>query len=70
VVNGWAVQRAAQAFATLADTDYCVSAGGDMVCRVADADRPAWRIGIEDPHRPSRVVAVVPLRTGALATYE
>ena len=68
VVKGWAVQRAAQAFAILGDTDYCLSAGGDMVCRVADADRPAWRIGIEDPHRPSRVVAVVPLRIGALAT--
>jgi len=68
VVKGWAVQRASQAFDALADTDFCLSAGGDMVCRVVDPDRPAWRIGIEDPHKPSRVVAVVPLRNGALAT--
>ncbi|NUR09578.1 MAG: FAD:protein FMN transferase [Nocardioidaceae bacterium] len=68
VVKGWAVQRAAQALAALADTDVCLSAGGDLVCRVADHRRPAWRIGIEDPHDPSRVVAVVPLRHGALAT--
>ena len=68
VVKGWAVQRASQAFDALADTDFCLSAGGDMVCRVADPDRPAWRIGIEDPHRPRRIVAVVPLRSGALAT--
>jgi thiamine biosynthesis lipoprotein len=68
VVKGWAVQRAAQAFDALADTDFCLSAGGDMVCRVADRDRPAWRIGIEDPHRPNRILAVVPLRNGALAT--
>ena len=68
VVKGWAVQRASQVFEALADTDYCLSAGGDMVCRVAHRDRPAWRIGIEDPNRPSRIVAVVPLRTGAVAT--
>ena len=30
--------------------------------------RPDWRIGIEDPHDPTRVVAVVPVRTGAVAT--
>jgi thiamine biosynthesis lipoprotein len=68
VVKGWAVQRAAHAFEPLADTDVCLSAGGDMVCRVASPSRPAWRIGIEDPYDPSRVVAVVPLRNGALAT--
>jgi thiamine biosynthesis lipoprotein len=68
VVKGWAVQRAARAFAALADTDFCLSAGGDMVCRVAGPRSPAWRIGIEDPHDPTRVVAVVPLRNGALAT--
>jgi thiamine biosynthesis lipoprotein len=68
VVKGWAVQRAAHAFDALADTDYCLSAGGDMVARVADPDRPAWRIGVESPHDPGRVVAVVPLRDGAVAT--
>ena len=68
VVKGWAVQRAAAAFDALADTDACLSAGGDMVCRVAGPGSPDWRIGIEDPHDPTRVVAVVPVRNGALAT--
>jgi thiamine biosynthesis lipoprotein len=68
VVTGWAVQRAAQAFHPLADTDFCLSAGGDLVCRTTDPDAPAWRIGIEDPHDPSRLVAVVPVRNAALAT--
>jgi thiamine biosynthesis lipoprotein len=68
VVKGWAVQRAAHAFEPLADTDFCLSAGGDLVGRVTAADRPDWRIGIEDPHRPERIVAVVPIRNGALAT--
>lgn len=38
------------------------------MCRVADPDRPAWRIGIEDPRAAGRVVAVVPVRDGAVAT--
>jgi thiamine biosynthesis lipoprotein len=68
VVKGWAVQRASAAFADLPDTDFCLSAGGDMVCHVADDTRPAWRIGIEDPHDPSAVTATVEVRRGAVAT--
>ncbi|MEV4262900.1 FAD:protein FMN transferase [Kribbella sp. NPDC049584] len=68
VVKGWAVERAAHAFDPLAGTDYCLSAGGDMVCRVAGPNSPAWRIGIEDPHAPDKLVAVVPIRNGAIAT--
>jgi thiamine biosynthesis lipoprotein len=68
VVKGWAVQRAAAALTGLPDTDFCLSAGGDMVCHVADDTRPAWRIGIEDPHDPSAVTATVEVRRGAVAT--
>jgi thiamine biosynthesis lipoprotein len=68
VVKGWAVQRAAQLLDGLPDTDYCLSAGGDMVCHTAAADRPDWRIGIEHPHHLSTLIAVVPIRSGALAT--
>ncbi|MFL6159411.1 MAG: FAD:protein FMN transferase [Marmoricola sp.] len=68
VVKGWAVQRAAAAFETLEDTDFCISAGGDMVCRTRSVESPGWRIGIEDPREPGRVVAVVPVRNGAVAT--
>jgi FAD:protein FMN transferase len=68
VVKGWAVERAVRPLRLLLDTDVCLSAGGDLVCQVADADSPDWRIGIEDPHDPTRVVAVVPVRNGAVAT--
>jgi thiamine biosynthesis lipoprotein len=68
VVKGWAVQRAATALAALDDTDFCLSAGGDMVCHVADAERPDWRIGIEHPHHPGDLIAIVPIRSGAVAT--
>jgi thiamine biosynthesis lipoprotein len=68
VVKGWAAERAAVCLAELQETDFCLSAGGDMVCRTVDDDAPAWRIGIEDPHRPQQLVAVVPVHTGAVAT--
>lgn len=68
VVKGWAVERAAAVLRALPGTDFCLSAGGDMVCRTVDAGGPAWRIGVEDPADPTRIVAVVPVRSGAVAT--
>lgn len=68
VVKGWAVERASRLLDELDDTDFCLSAGGDMTCHVADPDRDAWRVGIEDPHRPASLIAVVPVRSGAVAT--
>ncbi|TIC85768.1 FAD:protein FMN transferase [Nocardioides sp. GY 10127] len=68
VVKGWAVERAVRPLLALEDTDVCLSAGGDMVCRVRDPHRPGWRVGIEDPADPTRVKAVITLRDGALAT--
>ena len=62
------MERAVRPLRALADTDLCLSAGGDLVCQVAGPDSPGWRIGIEDPHDPSRLVATVPVRTGAVAT--
>ncbi|HEX3261866.1 MAG TPA: FAD:protein FMN transferase [Pseudonocardia sp.] len=37
-------------------------------CRTADPAGRPWRIGIEDPWDPTTLAAVVPLRTGAVAT--
>jgi FAD:protein FMN transferase len=68
VVKGWAVERAADHLRALEATDFCLSAGGDMVCRTLDPDAPPWRIGIEDPHDPGRLIAVVPVAAGAVAT--
>jgi thiamine biosynthesis lipoprotein len=68
VVKGWAVERASAHLRTLGETDFCLSAGGDMVCHTADPDGTPWRVGIEDPFDPSRVLAVVPVGRGAVAT--
>jgi thiamine biosynthesis lipoprotein len=68
IVKGWATQRASRFLRELDDTDFCLSAGGDVVCHTADPDSPAWRIGIEHPHDPQVLIAVVPVRSGAVAT--
>jgi FAD:protein FMN transferase len=68
VVKGWATERAAAHLAELPDTDFCLSAGGDITCRTLDPAGPPWRIGIEDPRDATRLVAIVPLHTGAVAT--
>jgi len=38
VVKGWAVERAADHLRALEATDFCLSAGGDLVCRTLDPD--------------------------------
>jgi thiamine biosynthesis lipoprotein len=68
IVKGWAVQRAARHLLPLEGTDFCLAAGGDMVCSVVDPAAPAWQVGIEDPRDPARLVARVPIRAGGIAT--
>jgi FAD:protein FMN transferase len=68
VVKGWAAERAATHLAALPDTDFCLSAGGDITARTLDPAAVPWRIGIEAPHDLRRLAAVVPLHTGAIAT--
>jgi thiamine biosynthesis lipoprotein len=68
VVKGWAVEHAAAHLCTLPDTDFCLSAGGDMTCRTLDPHAAPWRIGVEDPADPGRILAVIPVFTGAVAT--
>ncbi len=65
VVKGWAAERSARAFAGLG-ADWCLSAGGDLLCS-APSGVP-WTIGIEDPHRPERVIARLAVSRGAVAT--
>ena len=67
LVKGWAVQRAAEHLAAGLGCDVSVNAGGDIAVRPG-ADPLPWRIGIEDPADPARVLAVLPLQRGGIAT--
>jgi thiamine biosynthesis lipoprotein len=67
LVKGWAVERAARWLADLGDHDLCLNAGGDVLLRTGPG-RPAWRVGVEDPADPQRLLDVLELRCGAVAT--
>lgn len=70
LVKGWAVERAAAHLDVLPATDWCLSAGGDLLCRSgrAPGERVPWRVGIEDPADPRTTVALVPVLHGGCAT--
>jgi thiamine biosynthesis lipoprotein len=68
VVKGWAVDRAAALLRDLDGTDFCLSAGGDMVCRIVVPGAEPWRVGVEDPHDPQQLLGLVPVMNGAVAT--
>lgn len=42
--------------------------GGGDVLTIARDDQPAWRVGVRDPRRPERVLGVLELRRGVLAS--
>ena len=66
LVKGWAVERAARALDLLPGVDWLVNAGGDVVARARSG--PAWRVAVEDPADRSRLVCVLPVTSGAVAT--
>ena len=54
LVKGWAVERAAHALVAAGAQAVCLNGGGDVQLHGGP-----WRIGIADPLRPGRLVAVV-----------
>jgi len=71
LVKGWAVQRAADHLGAGLSCDVAVNAGGDVAAKRdprPDAAAARWRVGIEDPADPTRVLAVLPLVSGGVAT--
>ena len=66
LVKGWAAERASRHLAAVAGVDWCLNAGGDVVVGSCSGD--PFCIGVQDPTDPGSVVAVLPLRAGAVAT--
>jgi thiamine biosynthesis lipoprotein len=60
------VERAARHLDQLEGIDWLVNAGGDVLCRASHG--PAWRVAVEDPRDRSRVLRVLALEHGAVAT--
>ncbi|MFJ6392848.1 FAD:protein FMN transferase [Streptomyces sp. NPDC091972] len=72
LVKGWSLQRAADMLAEWGFTDFCLTAGGDVICRGSrggtGGDGPPWRIGIQHPQDRGAVAAVVHANDLAVAT--
>src|SRR4051794_31328449 len=66
LLKGWAVERAADELRMLSDHDWVVSAGSDLT--VSCVPGSSWRVGIEDPSDPTRLLRVLELSKGAVAT--
>ncbi|MFZ5815135.1 MAG: FAD:protein FMN transferase [Bacillota bacterium] len=66
--KGLAVDQAAAALRAHGVTRGLVDAGGNMLALGLRADGSPWRIGIQHPRRPDRVLAVIPLSDQAIAT--
>jgi FAD:protein FMN transferase len=68
LVKGWAAQRAADILSAGGLTDFCLTAGGDVVCRGDALPERGWRVGIQHPHDRLAVAARVQARDLAVAT--
>ncbi|WP_022899471.1 FAD:protein FMN transferase [Humibacter albus] len=68
IVKGWAAQRAADLLANGGATDFCLNAGGDIITRGAPEPGRHWQAGIRDPFEASKLLGVLVLGQGALAT--
>lgn len=65
VVKGWAAERASQVLAEAGLTDHLLNAGGDVRLRATATE---WTVGVEDPHRPDRILLRLRRGEGAVAT--
>jgi thiamine biosynthesis lipoprotein len=68
LVKGWAAQRAADVLSAGGVTDFCLSAGGDVVTRGSALPERGWCVGIQHPHDRGAVAARVRVGDLAIAT--
>jgi thiamine biosynthesis lipoprotein len=67
IAKGWLAERAARRLAEFCDA-CAVDAGGDMFVIGLPAGENVWRVALEDPREAERTLAVVRVRSGAIAT--
>ncbi len=66
LVKGWAVEQAGRGLVPVADVDWCVNAGGDVL--VLSPSGAPFHVGVQDPAHRQRVAAVIARSSGAVAT--
>ncbi|HKJ00293.1 MAG TPA: FAD:protein FMN transferase [bacterium] len=68
IAKGYGVDRAIEVLRAAGVEHALVEAGGDLRALGPRPDGTPWRIGVRHPRRPGQVLAVLPLRDGAVAT--
>jgi thiamine biosynthesis lipoprotein len=67
-VKEYAADRTAELCRRLGLRHGLVDLGGDLSVVGPHPDGSAWRVGIRDPRRPDKAMAMVPVRAGGVAT--
>jgi FAD:protein FMN transferase len=67
-VKGWAGERAADVLRRAGATSFAINIGGDIVCAGGSEPNSPWRIGVRDPQDAERIILVLGVRDGAVAT--
>jgi FAD:protein FMN transferase len=67
-VKGWAAERAADVLRGAGARSFTLNVGGDIVCAGEARPSQPWRVGIRHPDDPFRMVLVLGVRNGAVAT--
>jgi len=68
LVKGWAIERVSDLLRDHGSRNHAVNGGGDLQLAGERSPGRPWRIGINDPTRPGRLVTVVSVRDAAVAT--
>ena len=67
-VKGWAAERAADVLREAGARSFALNLGGDIVCAGAPTGGHPWRIGVRHPDEATRIILVLEVATGAVAT--
>jgi thiamine biosynthesis lipoprotein len=68
LVKGWAVERGADLLRAEGLTDFCLTAGGDVVARGGALPEPAWQVGIQHPRDRDALAGAITVTDLAVAT--
>ncbi len=67
-VKGWAAERAADALRGAGARNFALNLGGDVICSGERVPGEPWRVGIRHPDDPMKMLLVLAVRDGAVAT--
>jgi thiamine biosynthesis lipoprotein len=67
IAKGYAVDRAGAVLLSRGVEDFLVNIGGDLLARGTKRGEP-WRVGIQDPRRPGRLLETISVENAAVAT--